>query len=72
MEWINAESSHIDEVAHDSNTNTLFVKFRKTDDIWKYTPVTKEVYRELLAADSKGSFFAKNIKFNKSIEARKA
>ena len=56
------ESTLIKEAGYDEATQVLTVKFVNGDEIYAYKNVPKAVYDELMAAESKGSFFAKNIK----------
>ena len=56
------ESTMIKEAGYDEATQVLTVKFVNGDEIYEYKNVPKSVYDELMAAESKGSYFAKNIK----------
>ena len=56
------ESTLIKEAGYDEATQVLTVKFVNGDEIYEYKNVPKAVYDELMAAESKGSFFTKNIK----------
>ena len=56
------ESTMIKEAGYDEATQVLTVKFVNGDEVYEYKNVPKSVYDELMAAESKGSFFAKNIK----------
>lgn len=53
------DSSAIKEIGHIQDK--LVVKFN-SDDVYIYDNVKKELYEELLKAESKGKFFHKNIK----------
>lgn len=56
------ESTLIKEVGYDEATQTLIIVFVTDDATYEYYDVPKEVYEQLMAAESKGSFFTKNIK----------
>lgn len=62
------ESSNIASVGHEDNT--LEVEFNN-GSVYQYTPVTKEAYKEMMNAESIGSWFYKNIRNNDMIEATK-
>lgn len=64
------KSSHLDEVGYDLESKTLEVLFHN-GDIWRYSPVSEEAKNALLNADSVGSYFTKNIKYNGDIKANK-
>ena len=61
MRFIEVESSNLKGVFYKGKTNELFVKF-KNDSVYRYEDVPKSVYEELLNAESKGKFFAQNVK----------
>ena len=56
------ESSLIKAVGYDAATQVLTVTFVDQEGTYEYQKVPESVYKELMAAESKGSFFAKNIK----------
>lgn len=56
------ESSLIDQVGYDPATQDLTIVFAKTGETYVYHKVPEKVYQKLMAADSKGKFFTKNIK----------
>jgi predicted secreted protein len=56
------ESSLIKEVGYDAATQVLTVTFVDQEGAYEYQKIPESVYKELMAAESKGSFFAKNIK----------
>lgn len=56
------ESSLIKEVGYDAATQVLTVTFVDQEGTYEYQKVPESVYKELMAAESKGSYFAKNIK----------
>lgn len=56
------ESTLIKQVGYDAATQVLTVTFVDQEGTYEYQKVPESVYKELMAAESKGSFFAKNIK----------
>lgn len=59
-------SSNILEVGYDNEKLTLQIKF-KGNKIYNYKPITQEGYELLMASKSRGEFFFKNIRDDKSI-----
>ena len=55
MELINVDSSMISALGYDEQEQVLEVVF-KPGGVYRYRDVPKEVYQELLDADSKGSY----------------
>ena len=55
----NVESSTIKEIAHENDE--LYVKFT-SGSTYRYKGVPKELFENLKGAESKGKFFATNIK----------
>ena len=64
MEFTEVSSSNIAGVSYDSN-HCLFVKFTN-GSVYVYEDVPVSVFSGLLDAESKGKFFAANIKNNYS------
>ena len=60
MKMIPVESSMISSVGYDKATKLLQVVFN-SGAVWEYSEVPKEVYDELLASDSKGSYMRSSI-----------
>lgn len=56
------ESTLIKSVAYDPATQVLTLVLVSGDETYEYMKVPEDVYKELMAAESKGSYFAKNIK----------
>lgn len=56
------ESTMIKEVGYDAAAQVLTVVFATTNEKYAYSGVPEDVYKALMAAESKGSFFAQNIK----------
>jgi len=61
MEMINVQSSNLKSVGYDDNQSSLYVEF-KHGGKYKYFNVDRNIYDNLLVADSKGKFFDQNIK----------
>lgn len=55
------ESSVLDAVGYDANSKELTIVL-KSGDTYVYHNVPEKVYNKLMAAESKGKFFTKNIK----------
>lgn len=63
-------SSQMKEVEYDTETKQLIVTF--TNGVkYSYEDVPKLVFKDLVEADSVGSFFIKNIKNNKDYKYSK-
>jgi hypothetical protein len=61
MEMKAVESKMFSAVGYDSETQTLQVRFAN-GGTYAYLDVPETVYQELMAAESKGKFFAVRIK----------
>ena len=61
MNWINSESSQIEQIAHDPESNTLHVKFR-TGGHYSYANFPADKFEKFKAAPSHGTFLGKEIK----------
>lgn len=55
MELIKVDSSMIYAVGYDEQTQVLEVVFKRTG-VYRYRDVPKDVYDQLMASSSKGSF----------------
>ncbi len=56
-------SSMIDSYGYDYDTNTMYVRFTTNPKpIYVYSKVPLEVFSDFAVAQSKGSFFCKNIR----------
>ena len=69
MKRIPVKSSNLKSVGYDEKTTLLEVEFLD-DSIYQYSRVPKAVYLELMNAQSKGSYFSKNISSNRSYSCR--
>lgn len=55
------ESSQINQIAFDADSNRLFVEFKK-GAVYQYQNVNDELFLGLKSADSVGKFFNDNIR----------
>lgn len=55
------ESSWLETAGYDPETQTLTIRMKNSSDLYEYQGVPEEVYRQFLAAESKGAFFATRI-----------
>lgn len=60
------ESSNLKAIGYNPNTKELFVEMKNNNALYKYQDVSLETYQNFFESNSKGSFFAKEIrnKFN--------
>ena len=54
-------SSNIESIGYDSNSKILEVEFTNMS-VYRYYEVPEDVYEELMAAESKGSYLHQKIK----------
>lgn len=64
--FIKLEGSQIKGYKYNPRTDILKLKF-SNESIYSYHPVKREMFNSFLEAESKGSYFYKNIKNNSSI-----
>ena len=55
------ESTVLASVGYDAKARVLEIEFH-SGAIYRYLEVPEEIFRQLLAAESKGNFFGKNIR----------
>ncbi|WP_110519542.1 KTSC domain-containing protein [Herpetosiphon llansteffanensis] len=55
------DSSNLASVGYDATNQTLEIEFQNRS-IYQYSNVPESVYRELMQADSHGTYFNQNIK----------
>jgi len=60
MKLVPVESSMLVAVGYDAAAKELEVVFA-SGAVWRYGEVPRKVYRELLAAESKGSYMRSNV-----------
>ena len=65
MDRQNVESSNLESVGYDTETQMLEVEF-KDGRIYQYDNVPITVYNNLMEADSPGGYFNRNIKYGYS------
>jgi len=63
-------SSNIAEVGHSEKDLVLEILFH-SGQAYRYKPVSKEFFEELMAAESKGKFFSKFLRDNKMVTTQK-
>jgi len=56
------ESSLIDQVGYDAEAKVLAIQMNNSSDTYYYQDVPQSIFENLLAADSKGRYYVKNIK----------
>ncbi len=61
MDMQNVDSSNVESVGYDRDTQELHVRF-KNGSLYKYENVPPDAHEELMAADSVGKHLAENIK----------
>jgi len=61
VELRNVNSSNIAQVGHDSNQNTLIIRF-KNGAYYKYDNVPEQVYNNFITAQSVGRYFQSYIR----------
>lgn len=62
MQMKPVKSSNVESVGYDSETKTLGVKFKNNPKVYEYPGVPADTHAALMAAESVGSYFARNIK----------
>lgn len=61
IEWVEAQSDAIVRFGYEEKNQTLFVAFKKAG-IYKYYDVPKQVFEDMKAAPSKGTFVAQELR----------
>ena len=62
IEMKSVKSSLIDKVGYDPEAKVLAVQMNYSSDVYLYQDVPQDIFDDLLAAESKGGFYVKNIK----------
>ena len=62
IEMRSVKSSLIDKVGYDPEAKVLAVQMNYSSDVYLYQDVPQDIFDDLLAAESKGGFYVKNIK----------
>ncbi len=64
MSWVALESDMLSAAAYDVGKQMLYLRFRKTGDVYRYFEFPKENYREFLDAEAHGHYFLNHIRHN--------
>jgi hypothetical protein len=59
---ITVNSTNIDSVGYNADTQTLTVKFKVSGQIYEYLNVPQTLYEGLMTAESKGKYINDNIR----------
>jgi hypothetical protein len=62
IQWQSVESSNLLRVAYDAKGMQLLVQFRKTGRVYAYQNVDRQLFEDLVNADSVGKFFNEHIR----------
>jgi hypothetical protein len=62
MTWLPIESKMFTAVSHDTYKQILYVRFRKTGDVYRYFEFPVTEYQAFLDAESRGRFFLAHIR----------
>ena len=62
IEMKSVKSSLLDKVGYDPEAKVLAVQMNYSSDVYLYQDVPQSIFDDLLAADSKGGYYVKNIK----------
>lgn len=72
LEWLPVNSTNVAAVAYDRDFGRLYVQFLSTKQCTVYSEVPEAVYKQLLAAESKGAFVYDEIRGAKGKRADRA
>lgn len=56
------KSTSLASVGYDVASHILEVKFLESDDVYQYQDVPQEIHTSLMAAESKGRYFNKQVR----------
>jgi hypothetical protein len=59
---ITVNSTNIDSVGYNADTQTLTVKFKVSGQTYEYLNVPQRLYESLMTAESKGKYINNNIR----------
>ena len=62
MTWLPLESKMFTSVAYDAAEQILYLRFRKTGDVYRYFGFPVAEYQAFLDAESRGRFFLAHIR----------
>ena len=68
MTWFPLESEMLASVAYDAEKQMLYLRFRKTGDVYRYSEFPQEKYAEFLNAESHGRYFLNHIRHDFTYE----
>ena len=62
MTWLPLESKMFTSVTYDAGAQILYLRFRKTGDVYRYFDFPPAPYHAFLEAESRGRFFLAHIR----------
>lgn len=62
MTWLPIESKMFTSVSYDADKQILYLRFRKTGDVYRYFEFPFTEYSAFLDAESRGRFFLAHIR----------
>jgi hypothetical protein len=62
MTWLPLESKMFTSVSYDADKQILYLRFRKTGDVYRYFEFPLTEYSAFLDAESRGRFFLAHIR----------
>ena len=62
MKWLTLESKMLSAAAYDDSKQILYLRFRNTDDVYRYFDFPAAGYQTLLSAESRGRYFRAHIR----------
>ena len=62
MTWLMLDSRMLAAAAYDEQKQILYLRFRKTGDVYRYFEFQAADYQAFLDADSRGRFFRAHIR----------
>jgi hypothetical protein len=62
MTWVPLESKMLTSVWYDTDRQVLYLRFRKTGDVYRYFELPVTEYQAFLDAESRGRFFLAHIR----------
>jgi hypothetical protein len=62
MRWTALESRMLSAAAYQASKQILYLRFRKTGDVYRYFEFPAAHYQSFVSAESKGRFFRSHIR----------
>jgi hypothetical protein len=62
MRWLALESKMLSAAAYDNSKQILYLRFRNTDEVYRYFDFPAANYQAFLSAESRGRFFRSHIR----------